>query len=128
MMLELVIGKTKTDETYELVFLAEGLLDWRPIIRDIISDMTRGMSIGKISAEFHNTLAKWIALEAVGSRIKNIVLSGGCFQNKYLLQKTIRSVRSAGLGPIFHRTVPTNDGGIALGQIAAAVRFLSFNK
>lgn len=128
MMLEQAIGKTRTGKTYELVFLAEGLLDWRPIIRDILRDANAKISAGIISTKFHNTLAKWIALESIASREKKIVLSGGCFQNKYLTETTIRYLREASLTPIFHRFVPTNDGGIALGQIAAALRFFSTQK
>jgi hydrogenase maturation protein HypF len=51
---------------------------------------------------------------------KRIVLSGGCFQNKYLIEKTIKLLQKKGFKPYWHQRVPTNDGGISLGQIAAA--------
>jgi hydrogenase maturation protein HypF len=54
-----------------------------------------------------------------------VALSGGCFQNRLLLERTIARLRAAGFSPCWHQRVPTNDGGIALGQIAAFVRGLN---
>ncbi len=51
---------------------------------------------------------------------KSVALSGGCFQNRYLLEHAVRRLRSEGLKVYWHQRVPTNDGGIALGQAAAA--------
>jgi hydrogenase maturation protein HypF len=51
-----------------------------------------------------------------------VVLSGGCFQNKYLLERTVEALRSAGFTPYWHQRVPPNDGGLALGQAVAAAR------
>jgi hydrogenase maturation protein HypF len=53
-----------------------------------------------------------------------IALTGGCFQNKYLTEIAVRDLSSAGFRPYWHRRVPPNDGGIALGQIMAAAREL----
>jgi hydrogenase maturation protein HypF len=47
------------------------------------------------------------------------VLSGGCFQNRYLLERTIDRLQAAGFRPVWHQRIPPNDGGIALGQVAA---------
>jgi hydrogenase maturation protein HypF len=55
----------------------------------------------------------------------SVALSGGCFQNKYLLERAVQRLRSEGFRPYWHQRVPTNDGGIALGQALAAARFLS---
>jgi hydrogenase maturation protein HypF len=51
-----------------------------------------------------------------------VALSGGCFQNERLLRLTVGHLREAGLQPVWHQRIPPNDGGIALGQIAAAWR------
>ncbi|MEM8779223.1 MAG: hypothetical protein AAGF26_10190, partial [Cyanobacteria bacterium P01_G01_bin.49] len=51
----------------------------------------------------------------------NIVLTGGCFQNKYLTERAIIRLRQENLTPFWHQTVPPNDGGIALGQIMAGI-------
>jgi len=48
-------------------------------------------------------------------------LSGGCFQNKYLVEKTIARLNETGFQPYWHQRVPPNDGGIALGQIMAEI-------
>jgi hydrogenase maturation protein HypF len=57
--------------------------------------------------------------------IDSVALSGGCFQNKYLLERGVQRLREEGFRPYWHQRVPTNDGGIALGQAFAATRFLS---
>jgi len=51
-----------------------------------------------------------------------VVLSGGCFQNQYLMERVVRELRREQFEPCWHQRVPANDGGIALGQIAAALR------
>jgi hydrogenase maturation protein HypF len=56
------------------------------------------------------------------SQETRIVLSGGCFQNKYLLERAIFKIREAGLQPYWHQRLPTNDGGISVGQVIAAQR------
>ena len=51
-----------------------------------------------------------------------VVLTGGCFQNRRLIERAVEGLRAAGLRPYWHQRVPPNDGGISLGQIAASVR------
>ena len=51
-----------------------------------------------------------------------VVLSGGCFQNRYLIERAVQRLHEAGFRPYWHQRVPTNDGGIALGQIVGAAR------
>ena len=51
---------------------------------------------------------------------RRVVLSGGCFQNRYLTERTVRRLQAEGFQPYWHQRVPPNDGGIALGQIVAA--------
>jgi hydrogenase maturation protein HypF len=50
--------------------------------------------------------------------LKEVALSGGCFQNRLLLKMAVEELRKHGLRPFHHRHVPTNDGGISLGQAA----------
>jgi hypothetical protein len=50
------------------------------------------------------------------------VLTGGCFQNKYLTERTIDRLKEEGFRPYRHQRVPPNDGGIALGQVYAFMR------
>ena len=53
-----------------------------------------------------------------------VVLSGGCFQNVYLTERTVNALRNEGFRPYWHQRVPPNDGGISLGQAVAAMRTL----
>jgi hydrogenase maturation protein HypF len=48
-----------------------------------------------------------------------VAISGGCFQNRYLLERTVNRLRQENFEPYWHQRVPPNDGGIALGQIFA---------
>jgi hydrogenase maturation protein HypF len=51
-----------------------------------------------------------------------VALTGGCFQNRYLLERTVTRLAAEKFQPYWHQRVPTNDGGIALGQVMAAWR------
>ena len=97
-------------------------IDWAPMVRAILADNEGGVPAGVISAKFHNALAETIV--AVARRVgeARVVLSGGCFQNRYLTEQSVRRLRDEGFRPYWHQRVPPNDGGIALGQIIAAGR------
>lgn len=98
------------------------VVDWQPMILEIMQDTQRGQAVGLISAKFHNTLVEMIIAVARAVREQKIVLSGGCFQNKYLTERAVGRLREEGFKPYWHQRVPPNDGGIALGQVMAAVR------
>ena len=70
-----------------------------------------------------------IRSSATGDRADTIALSGGCFQNKLLLEEVVRLLESDGLKCLLQRKVPNNDGGLALGQAAiAAARHLEYSQ
>ena len=98
------------------------IVDWAPMISDLLSDVQHGVSQRIIATKFHNTLSETIV--AVGKRIgvERVVLTGGCFQNRYLTERTVCRLRESGFRPYWHQRVPPNDGGIALGQIFAAFK------
>ena len=98
------------------------IIDWEQMIGEILVDLRRGISLGVISAKFHNTLAEIIVEVARQIVTPKIVLTGGCFQNRYLLEQAVQRLSQAGFKPYWHQRVPPNDGGIALGQIVAAAR------
>ncbi len=98
------------------------VLDWSPMIESILSNVKNGVSIGIISAKFHNALAEGIVAVAKRAGQERVVLSGGCFQNRYLTERTVRRLQAEGFRPYWHQRVPPNDGGIALGQVIAALR------
>ncbi|MEP6663844.1 MAG: Sua5/YciO/YrdC/YwlC family protein, partial [Verrucomicrobiota bacterium] len=108
-------GSTRAGETPAL------LLDWQPMILEILHDVQRKLSTPFISAKFHNTLVQVAVAVARESGQQKVVLSGGCFQNKYLTERTIQRLRAEGFLPYWHQRIPPNDGGIAVGQAVAAL-------
>jgi hydrogenase maturation protein HypF len=101
------------------------VVDWAPMIRALLDDIAGGTPAATMAARFHETLARMIVAVARVVGQPRVVLSGGCFQNRLLLERTIARLRDAGFTPFWHERVPPNDGGIALGQIAAFVRGLT---
>ncbi len=120
MRLESVID-CESDEYYP--FSAGETIVFADTIKSILSDMP-GNKISVISAKFHNTIARVIL--DVSRQIRNetsldkVILSGGVFQNKYLLEKSLLLLRSDGFKVFTNHLVPVNDGGISLGQLVIA--------
>ena len=97
-------------------------MDWRPALEELLGDVRKGIAAGQIALGFHNTLAEMIVAVAQRSGESRVVLSGGCFQNRYLSERAIERLRAAGFLPFWHQRIPPNDGGIAVGQALAAAR------
>lgn len=94
------------------------------MLAEIIRDRAAGTPVEIISTRFHNTLVK-IILEAVReislrTGLKKVALSGGTWQNPYLFRSVKNLLTAKGYRPLYHRRVPANDGGIALGQVMIA--------
>ncbi|MGA2858318.1 MAG: carbamoyltransferase HypF [Candidatus Sulfotelmatobacter sp.] len=130
MLLENEIGALRTEEAYPL---SGG--DWGPLIQAVVADKRAGVSVPLIAARFHNALVAWILevaenavaenavagnVVAARARLKQVVLSGGVFQNRYLTERTAAALESRGFTVYTHQRVPPNDGGIALGQAVMA--------
>ena len=115
MLLENEIGSLRTEEAYPL---ACG--DWAPLIREVLRDKREELPISRIAARFHNALVNWIVEVAAKSELKQVVFSGGVFQNRYLTERAAAMLESRGFVVHTHRQVPPNDGGIALGQVVMA--------
>lgn len=100
------------------------ILDMSQAIRSIVNEIVNGTSKSKISSSFHLTLAR--AFAAMAEEIKGVTgiscvaLSGGCFQNRILLEKSVAELEKAGFAVYCHSQVPANDGGVALGQAVVA--------
>lgn len=96
------------------------IIDWEPTIRELLSDLTLNEERGVIAAKFHNALVEMIV--AVARRVghEKVVLSGGCFQNRYLTERAVARLREENFRPYWHQRIPPNDGGISLGQVVAA--------
>jgi len=112
MLLENEIGALRSEEAYPL---PGG--DWAPLISAVLADKNAGICGSVIAARFHNGLIDWIVEVARHAGEKQIVLSGGVFQNRYLTERAAAVLESGGFVVYTHRQVPPNDGGIALGQV-----------
>ncbi len=101
-------------------------LDFRPLIKSIIADINSGVDKSIISAKFHNTMVEVILQTAIAiqteTNLKKVVLSGGSFQNAILLGRAEVLLKKNGFEVFTHQVVPSNDGGIALGQLAVAAK------
>ncbi|HON08951.1 MAG TPA: carbamoyltransferase HypF, partial [Verrucomicrobiota bacterium] len=143
MELEYAIGDCKIEDEYpiSIVGVEDGkpdknketkflnlMLDWRPLLESIIKDCFNGRSISEISIKFHNSMVKLIIEVAKRIGEKKIVLSGGCFQNRYLTERAVRKLSECGFSVYCHHSVPPNDGGIALGQAVAFSEWLTKGK
>ncbi|MFH1006023.1 MAG: carbamoyltransferase HypF [Candidatus Latescibacterota bacterium] len=102
------------------------IIDTEVLFRGILEDLDNGASAGWIAAKFHNSLAEMIASVCVRIRantgLDEVALSGGVFQNKLLLGLTAPLLEEHGFSVYTHHQVPSNDGGISLGQAAVAIR------
>lgn len=98
------------------------VVDWGPLVEAMLADISAGVDVGVISARFHASLARIVVDVALASGESRVVLTGGCFQNRTLLERAVAALRESGLRPYWHQRVPPNDGGISLGQIAAITR------
>ena len=97
------------------------MVDWSSTLYEIILDLYFETPVARIAAQFHNTLAEMVVEVARIFGEPQVALTGGCFQNGYLTERTVRRLQEEGFRPYWHQRVPPNDGGIALGQIAATV-------
>ncbi len=95
------------------------VIDWQITIEQLLKD-TAHSTPEYIATKFHNTLAEMMLAIAERAGQKNIVLSGGCFQNAYLVEKAVSKLNTAGFNVYCHEKIPPNDGGLALGQLYAA--------
>lgn len=99
-------------------------IDMRPAIESIVRDVIADRSSGVVAAMFHNTIAAIVVevctrIRAAG-HLTRVCLSGGTFQNFYLLERAVYGLRTAGFEVFLHAQVPPNDGGISLGQAMIA--------
>lgn len=90
------------------------------IVQEIIKDYLDNKNLSLIATKFHITLVEIINKIAQEVDTKTVVLSGGCFQNKYLLENAIKSLINHNFKPYWSQKIPLNDGGLSVGQIQCA--------
>ncbi|MBK6404241.1 MAG: carbamoyltransferase HypF [Holophagales bacterium] len=104
---------------------APATLDWGPLAFALLEDGARGVGAAIRSGRFHNALVDGIAAVARLAGAPRVALSGGCFQNRLLLERASARLAADGFQVLTHRLVPPNDGGIALGQVLVAAARIS---
>ena len=104
--------------------LREDLIDPAPLWLALVADWQAGLGIPQLSARFHNSVAR-LSLDLcrqvrteLGCQI--VALSGGVWQNRFLLQRAVDALQNDGFRVLIHRRVPANDGCIAFGQVMVA--------
>jgi hydrogenase maturation protein HypF len=106
--------------------------DPAPVWQSMLADWRQGTRLATISARFHNGVADLaqILCEKIRAdhHVSTVALSGGVWQNRYLLERTLSRLNSSNFNVLVHRSVPTNDGGIALGQIMIAAQAINGKK
>lgn len=111
----------RSNEISSYPFTVEnGVIDQRPMIDKIVSDLEAGAPKELIARKFHNTIVKVIIFTAELLKERTgtsyAALSGGVFQNSFLLENAFHGLKERGFIPLIHQLVPPNDGGISLGQ------------
>jgi hydrogenase maturation protein HypF len=96
------------------------VIDWHPMMQALLHDISSGADTGLIAAKFHNTLVEIMLTVAQRVGEERVVLTGGCFQNRYLCERSVTRLGNEGFRCYWHQRIPPNDGGIALGQAAMA--------
>lgn len=104
-------------------------IDPAPLIRALLDDLSADTELVEISRRFHSTIVDIVCAICLRMRqahaVQQVVLSGGVFLNEFLLVNSLLRLQALGFSAYCHRTVPTNDGGIALGQVAVANSIIS---
>jgi hydrogenase maturation protein HypF len=98
------------------------------MIRALLADRATGQNVNKMARTFHETLiamlAETVRRVAAQTGLNRVVLSGGCFANRLLIEGLLRRLQNKDLNVYTHNRVPTTDGGIALGQAVIAAERL----
>ncbi len=119
---------SREDKAYPFA-ISDCLIDPIPMFQSLVADIREGVSVNRIAARFHNGIAQMVLQVCRRIRsvtgLKEVVLSGGVWQNMTLLSMVVPLLKSDGFRIYFHRQVPANDGGIALGQAVVATARLA---
>jgi len=110
---------------YPISFTGDILrFDWREMIRAIVSDKQAGVESGKIAAGFMNSLIEMAVRQCIAARehsgINSLCLSGGSFQNMYIMQRLPKRLEAEDFKVLRHRRIAANDEGISVGQLMIA--------
>jgi hydrogenase maturation protein HypF len=106
-----------------------GVFSPRPLLTAILADLRAGQALPVLAARFHNSVAQLVLDLCLQVRAQSGVctaaLSGGVWQNRFLLRRSRSLLEGSGFRVFYHHQVPTNDGGIAIGQALIAAHTLT---
>ncbi|MCA9030076.1 MAG: carbamoyltransferase HypF [Planctomycetaceae bacterium] len=123
MMLESLASESVSVERGYEFHLRNGVpfqICWRNAVRSVLSDLTGGVSQSRVAARFLNGLIDGLVRPIEKFPGRTIVLAGGCFQNRLLLDGVVSRIRQQGRDVVWPQRIPINDGGLAAGQLAIA--------
>jgi hydrogenase maturation protein HypF len=122
--IELEACASSDEDGYYTIEISDGEMNPTPLLRRLITDLRAGTPKPKMAARFHNGIAQ--AVLDVCRQIRAdtdtqvVALSGGVWQNRYLLERSVNHLEQGGFQVLLHQRVPANDGGISLGQALIA--------
>lgn len=113
------------------IIIRDDIIDPAPLWNALLADWRAGVAAPQLAARFHNSIVR-LALELcqvvqAKSGVSTVALSGGVWQNRFLLERAFTALQQAGFHVLIHRQTPANDGCIALGQTVIAAAKLSQN-
>ena len=125
--LEQITEPSITDAyTFEI---SEDIINLNGIISNILIDINHAIHTAIIATKFHNAIANLILVLCKQieneNNLHHVALSGGVWQNQYLLRKTYQILTEEGFSVLIHHNIPPNDGGISLGQAVIANKHFS---
>ncbi|MBI3794980.1 MAG: carbamoyltransferase HypF [Nitrospinae bacterium] len=125
MMLEAMADKVETGE-FDFEIGSDGAVSFDETVRSLVVMAENGGDFGKISAMFHNTVARVVLRLCEKARaetgLKEVCLGGGVFQNQLLLSRTLRNLNDAGFKAFLPQNLPINDGCLSFGQAVIAAK------
>jgi len=106
--------------------ISGNIISMKPAFEMMIDELNNNKRPGAISAKFHRTISE-VIVETVKrisrkTSLRDVTLSGGTFQNRIILEQSERLLSAAVFNVYSHSRIPSNDGGIALGQLAIAAK------
>ena len=118
-----LIADPDVEDAYDFPIL-DSQIQIEPLLSQILKNLSHNLKKSVISAKFHNGLVK-LAVETCKKirderGVDTAALSGGVWQNRYLLTRTKHDLENAGFQVLIHSLVPANDGGLSLGQAVIA--------
>ena len=124
-LLERDATRAATRATIDAMTLTPGpplVLDWTPTLRSLARELATGADRASLTAAFHDALVDGIVAAVDALDAPTVALTGGCFQNRLLVEGAATRLEQTGRRVLLSRRLPPNDGAIALGQLTALAR------